>query len=318
MEEIIKSYKGFNKDMTCKDKQYEVGKDYEEDKAVACECGMHACEYPLDCFKYYPPSKSVYCEVEQSGDISRHDDDSKIASTKMHIGAQLNIAGVVNAAIKYTKEKVKTTCIESKAATDGDYGAATAGDCGAATAGDYGAATAGDYGAATARDCGAATAGYCGAATAGDCGAATAGDCGAATAGYCGAATAGDSGAATAGDSGAATAGNCGAATAGDYGAATAGDSGAATAGYCGAATAGNCGAATSRGKSSTGENGLSVARGKWVKAKGGLGSILVIAEEEQNSCKISSWKAVVVDGVNIKADTWYTLKDRELIEAED
>ena len=238
MEEIIKSYKGFNKDMTCKNKQYEVGKDYEEDKAVACECGMHACEYPLDCFKYYPPSKSVYCEVEQSGDISRHDDDSKIASTKMRIGAQLNIAGIVNAAIKYTKEKVEKTCIESKSATAGNRGAATAGDSGAATAGDYGAATAG----------------------------------------------------------------NCGAATAG----------------YCGAATAGDCGAATSRGKSSTGENGLSVARGKWVKAKGGLGSILVIAEEEQNSCKISSWKAVVVDGVNIKADTWYTLKDGELIEAED
>ena len=205
MEEIIKSYKGFNKDMTCKDKQYEVGKDYEEDKAVACECGMHACEYPLDCFKYYPPSKSVYCEVEQSGDISRHD-DSKIASTKMHIGAQLSIAGIVNAAIKYTKEKIETTCIESKAATAGDSGAATAGDCGAAT----------------------------------------------------------------------------------------------------------------SRGKSSTGENGLSVARGKRVKTKGGLGSILVIAEEEQNSYKISSWKAVVVDGVNIKADTWYTLKNGELVETED
>ena len=294
MEEIIKSYKGFNKDMTCKNKQYEVGKDYEEDKAVACECGMHACEYPLDCFKYYPPSKSVYCEVEQSGDISRHDDDSKIASTKMRIGAQLNIAGIVNAAIKYTKEKVEKTCIESKAATAGYYGAATAGDSGAATAGDRGAATAGNYGAATAGDYGAATAGDSGAATAGDRGAATAGDRGAATAGYYGAATAG----------------YYGAATAGDYGAATAGDSG--------AATAGNSGAATSRGKSSTGENGLSVARGKGVKAKGGLGSILVIAEEEQNSYKISSWKAVVVDGVNIKADTWYTLKDGELIEAED
>ena len=228
MEEIIKSYKGFNKDMTCKNKQYEVGKDYEEDKAVACKCGMHACEYPLDCFKYYPPSKSVYCEVEQSGDISRHD-DSKIASTKMRIGAQLNIAGIVNAAIKYTKEKVEKTCIESKSATAGDSGAATAGYCGAATAGNYGAATAGDSGAATA----------------------------------------------------------------GDYG------------------------TATSRGKSSTGENGLSVARGNGVKAKGGIGSILVIAEEE-NSCKISNWKAVVVDGVNIKADTWYMLKDGELIEAED
>ena len=326
MEEIIKSYKGFNKDMTCKNKQYEVGKDYEEDKAVACECGMHACEYPLDCFKYYPPSKSVYCEVEQSGDISRHDDDSKIASTKMRIGAQLNIAGIVNAAIKYTKEKVEKTCIESKAATAGYYGAATAGDSGAATAGDSGAATAGNYGAATAGYYGAATAGYYGAATAGDSGAATAGDSGAATAGnygaatagYYGAATAGYYGAATAGDSGAATAGDRGAATAGNYGAATAGDYGAATAGDSGAATAGNSGAATSRGKSSTGENGLSVARGKGVKAKGGLGSILVIAEEEQNSYKISSWKAVVVDGVNIKADTWYTLKDGELIEAED
>ena len=285
MEEIIKSYKGFNKDMTCKDKQYEVGKDYEEDKAVACECGMHACEYPLDCFKYYPPSKSVYCEVEQSGDISRHD-DSKIASTKMHIGAQLSIAGIVNAAIKYTKEKIETTCIESKAATAGDSGAATAGDCGAATAGYSGAATAGNYGAATA----------------GNRGAATAGDSGAATAGYSGAATAGNHGAATAGNRGAATAGDCGAATAGD----------------CGAATAGDCGAATSRGKSSTGENGLSVARGKRVKTKGGLGSILVIAEEEQNSYKISSWKAVVVDGVNIKADTWYTLKNGELVETED
>ena len=196
----------------------------------------------------------MYCEVEQSGDISRHDDDSKIASTKMRIGAQLNIAGIVNATIKYTKEKVEKTCIESKSATAGDRGAATAGDSGAATAGNYGAATAGDSGAATA----------------------------------------------------------------GDSGAATAGDSGAATAGYYGAATAGDSGAATSRGKSSTGENGLSVARGKGVKAKGGLGSILVIAEEEQNSCKISSWKAVVVDGVNIKADTWYMLKDGELVETED
>ena len=204
----------------------------------------------------------MYCEVEQSGDISRHDDDSKIASTKMRIGAQLNIAGIVNATIKYTKEKVEKTCIESKSATAGDRGAATAGDSGAATAGNYGAATAGD--------------------------------------------------------SGAATAGDSGAATAGDSGAATAGDSGAATAGYYGAATAGDSGAATSRGKSSTGENGLSVARGKGVKAKGGLGSILVIAEEEQNSCKISSWKAVVVDGVNIKADTWYMLKDGELVETED
>ena len=66
MSKIIKSYKGFNEDMTCRGKQYEEGKEYEEQNAEACECGMHACEYPLDCFGYYPPGSSVYHEVEQS------------------------------------------------------------------------------------------------------------------------------------------------------------------------------------------------------------------------------------------------------------
>ena len=130
-------------------------------------------------------------------------------------------------------------------------------------------------------------------------------------------ATAGNYGAATAGDYGAATAGNYGAATAGDYGAATAGDSGAATAGFKGAATAGNYGAATSRGRSASGENGLSVARGNGCRVKGGLGAILVIAEEKQSSYDIASWKAVVVDGDTIKPDTWYELKDGNLVECE-
>ena len=112
-----------------------------------------------------------------------------------------------------------------------------------------------------------------------------------------------------------ATAGSYGAATAGSYGAATAGDSGAATAGYRGAATAGYRGAATSRGKSCTGENGLSVARGNNVRVRGGMGAILVIAEENEDNYNIASWKAVVVDGVNVKPDTWYKLQNGELVE---
>ena len=107
-------------------------------------------------------------------------------------------------------------------------------------------------------------------------------------------------------------------ATAGNYGAATAGDRGAATAGYSGAATAGYRGAATSRGSSSTGNNGLAVARGNNVKVRGGIGSILVIAEEKENSYNVSDWKAVVVDGKNIKADTWYRLVGGEFVEVED
>ena len=275
MSEIIKTYKGFNTDMTCRGKQYEEGKEYEEQNAEACECGMHACEYPLDCFGYYPPGSSVYHEVEQSGKISKNGDDTKVSSSKMKIGARLEIRGIVSAAIEYTKSRTTTEYTDPEMATAGDSGAATAGNGGAATAGNYGAATAGDRGAATA----------------------------------------GNYGAATAGNYGAATAGNYGAATAGNSGAATAGYSGAATAGNGGAATAGNYGAATSRGKSASGESGLSVARGNGVKVKGGLGAVLVIVEENSADYDIKEWKAVVVDGEKVKADTWYKLENGEMVE---
>ena len=287
MEQKIKAYKAFDKDLSCRGFKYEVGKEYEETGDIkACEKGFHACPYPLDVFGYYAPARSRFCEVEQSGQIDDSESD-KVCSSKIRIGAELDIRGLVKAAVSFVKERCTNECNAEpgKPATAGNYGAATAGDRGAATAGDSGAATAGNYGAATA--------GYRGAATAGDRGAATAGDRGAATAGYSGAATAGDRGAATAGDRGAATAGDRGAATAGDYGAATA------------------------RGKASTGSNGLSVARGNNVRVKGGIGSILVIAEEKEDTHDIVDWKAVLVDGEIVKADTWYRLENGELVEVD-
>ena len=311
MEQKIKAYKAFDKDLSCRGFKYEVGKEYEETGDIkVCEKGFHACPYPLDVFGYYAPAGSRFCEVEQSGKINDSKSD-KVCSSKIRIGAELDIRGLVKAAVSYVKERCTNECNAEpgKPATAGDSGAATAGNRGAATAGDSGAATAGNSGAATAGNYGAATAGNYGAATAGDCGAATAGDRGAATAGDRGAVTAGDYGAATAGYRGAATAGDSGAATAGDYGAATAGDYGAATAGYRGAATA--------RGKASTGSNGLSVARGKNVQVKGGIGAILVIAEERDDTYDIVDWKAVVVDGEVVKADTWYRLENGELVEVD-
>lgn len=120
----MKTYKGFNKDMTAKNGfQYKEGKEYEEEKAVACECGFHACEYPLDCFRYYSPESSVYHVVEQSGEFSKNNDDSKVASTKIKIGAEISIAGLVKAAIEYTKERTKPECDAT-----GLYGSAIAGD----------------------------------------------------------------------------------------------------------------------------------------------------------------------------------------------
>ena len=236
--EKLKAYKGFNLDMTCKGKKYAEGETYKEKDANVCTTVMHACEYPLDVFEYYPPGSSVYHEVEKSGNLSKSTDDSKVASTELKIGAKLDICGLVHAAIEYTKSRCTTEFTDPKLAT----------------------------------------------------------------AGYRGAATAGYRGAATAGNSGAATAGN----------------SGAATAGYRGAATAGDYGAATSRGKSASGKNGLSVARGNGCMVKGGIGAILVIAEESQDTYDVESWKAVIVDGKKIKADTWYKLDDGDLVEVKE
>ena len=303
MEQKIKAYKAFDKDLSCRGFKYKVGKEYEETGDIkACEKGFHACPYPLDVFGYYAPAGSRFCEVEQSGKIDDSESD-KVCSSKIRIGAELDIRGLVKAAVSYVKERCTNECNAKpgKPATAGNRGAATAGDSGAATAGNRGAATAGDRGAATA----------------GNRGAATAGDRGAATAGYSGAATAGNYGAATAGNYGAATAGDRGAATAGYRGAATAGNYGAATAGNSGAATAGDRGAATARGKASTGSNGLSVARGKNVQVKGGIGAILVIAEERDDTYDIVDWKAVAVDGEVVKADTWYRLENGELVEVD-
>lgn len=207
MEQKIKAYKAFDKDLSCRGFKYEVGKEYEETGDIkACEKGFHACPYPLDVFGYYTPAGSRFCEVEQSGKIDDSESD-KVCSSKIRIGAELDIRGLVKAAVSYVKERCTNECNAKPGKP--------------------------------------------------------------------------------------------------------------ATAGYRGAATAGDRGAATARGKASTGSNGLSVARGKNVQVKGGIGAILVIAEERDDTYDIIDWKAVAVDGEVVKADTWYRLGNGELVEVD-
>ena len=222
MEKII-SYKGFKQDMTCRDFQYKEGESYEEPSAKACEREFYAYEYPLDCLDYYSPNESVYHVVEQSGEISRHSDDTKVTSTKIKIGAEINIAGLVKAAIEYTMKRVNP---EAKA--DERQGASSA-------TGNYGASSAtGYYGASAAT-------------------------------GYKGASSAGDS-------------------------------------------------------------ESVAVAWGYHGKAKGVLGSYLVLADWEgdeddywhQNLWQLKGAKMVQVDGKDIKPDTFYTMRNGEIIEAKD
>ena len=192
----MKVYKGTDENLVCHGKQYVLGKMAAEEKAKLCECGLHACEMPLDVLKYYPPNCSRYFEAEAE-DVSaeRSSDDSKIVSKKMTLKAEIGIPGLVKAQIEYIKNKIefddaiKRANAENENHATGDLGAASAtGYQGAASAtGCRGAASATGYqGAASAT-------GYRGAASAtGDRGAASATGCrGAASAtGYQGAASA--------------------------------------------------------------------------------------------------------------------------------
>ena len=148
----MKMYKGFDKDLKCRDFQYETGKTYEEPTAELCESGFHACERPLDVFRYYAPGKmSRYCEVNLDDVSDQMSGDSKRCGKKIAVKAEIGIAGLVKAQIQYVKEHTTSKHTDPKQATAGDSGAATAGNFGAATAGNSGAATAGNFGAATSR-----------------------------------------------------------------------------------------------------------------------------------------------------------------------
>ena len=120
----MKMYKGFDKDLKCRDFQYEIGKTYEEPTAELCEKGFHACEYPLDVFGYYAPGDmSRYCEVDLD-DVSdkKSNEDRKRYGKKIAVKAEIGIAGLVKAAVDFVMENIKD---ENKEANTGDCSAST-------------------------------------------------------------------------------------------------------------------------------------------------------------------------------------------------
>lgn len=101
----IKAYKGFDKNMTCRGFQFKEGETYEEEKVELCCSGFHACEHPLGCFGYYSPASSIYHEVVLDDLDPRTEEDTKRAGKKITIGARIDIAGMVKAAIDFVFAK---------------------------------------------------------------------------------------------------------------------------------------------------------------------------------------------------------------------
>ena len=121
MEEKVIAYKGFNKDLTCRGFQYEIGKEYEEQEVSVCKSGFHACENPLDVLDYYDDMlNNRFCKVEQSGTIKK--ENHKQASSKIKIVAEIGFTGLFKAGIEWIKEITNPTHIidETKGKNDKD------------------------------------------------------------------------------------------------------------------------------------------------------------------------------------------------------
>ena len=124
----MKSYKGFDKNLKCRDFQYEIGKEYEMDGEIkVCSRGFHACESPFDVFDHYTMIDSRFCEVEQDGNISKEDRGTKICSSKIKIKAELKLADMINLGVEWLKEitspeKIKTSIKDNSSGNDAKIG----------------------------------------------------------------------------------------------------------------------------------------------------------------------------------------------------
>lgn len=103
----IKGYKAFNKDMTCRGFQFEEGKVYECKEAEICEKGFHFVLDPLDAWSYYNMIESVLHEVESSGKISKHKEDTKISTTRIKMGVKVDLKTLIKASIDFCKSKTQ-------------------------------------------------------------------------------------------------------------------------------------------------------------------------------------------------------------------
>ena len=104
-ENLITSYKAFDKNMKCRGFQYEVGKEYEMDGEIkCCNRGFHACKSPIEVWAYYDMLNSRFAEVEQSGKIDKEEKSTKVCSSHIKIKAELKLADIINVGVEWLKD----------------------------------------------------------------------------------------------------------------------------------------------------------------------------------------------------------------------
>ncbi|EDQ8267697.1 hypothetical protein JY114_003197 [Salmonella enterica subsp. enterica serovar Muenchen] len=134
MTKEIVTFKGFNKDLTCRDFQFAIGETFHHDgKVEACGSGFHACECPFDVFSYYPPAESRYAETLSFG-VTDHEEegDTKIASSSITIKDELTLPQFIQRGIEWIWSKIDKS-LEQQIMTGNRSAATNTGNRSAAT-----------------------------------------------------------------------------------------------------------------------------------------------------------------------------------------
>ena len=282
----MKVYKGTDKNMQCLGKQYVLGKKEVDDGAIRCgNKGYHSCEAPFDVLRYYPNiNGNRFFEAEAGGEIDKaENDDTKLASSELTLKSEINFAGLVKAQIEYTRKKAET-----------------------GTAGEYSSNLSG---------------GYMSNLSGGESSNLSGGSWSNISGGSWSNISGGESSNLSGGESSNLSGGESSNLSGGYMSNISGGDrsnlSGGSRSNLSGGSRSNLSGG--SRSNLSGGDSSLIVGQ-NGCNAKGGIHSVIVLTEwryDTNGNYVPIAVKAEIVDGVRIKADTWYRLENGELVEAD-
>lgn len=348
----IKAYKGFNKDMTCRGFHFKEGESYEEPEARLCESGFHACLNPLDCINYYPPTTSEFHEVWLDDPSDEREFDTKVCAKKIKIGEKLDVHGLCKAHFEFVKSNTSNTQIEENESSVSvrDESLVLVGYESNVSTGDKSSVSTGDYSSVSAGDKSSVFGGTASYVSVGNESSVmcysrshvSAGDKSSVSAGSVASVSvrersfvsvrssssistregslvsAGDESSVSTGWKSSVSTGDYSNVSVGSESSVSAGSSSCVSAYYGSSVFVEDRSVVSCKGNASSGNNSLIALRGSNCKAKGGIGTVIMIANEYDNSFDIAEWKAGVIDGKTLKPDTWYKLENGEFVECED
>ena len=120
---FMEGYKGFNKDLKCRDKQYYENSIAEEDEAIICNKGIHFCKDPAEVLNYYPLldddcNLNEFRKVEALDECFT-DDNKKFVTKKIKLGSKLSFMDLIKLSVDFDYENIIENCNSKN--NDEDY-----------------------------------------------------------------------------------------------------------------------------------------------------------------------------------------------------